>query len=59
MDTGKNHEVCRHGPRCEHLKALSEAAGSYSGDIDPQDEVVSVTDLDAVCNECGDFEPKE
>jgi hypothetical protein len=58
MDTGKTPEVCRHGPRCEHLKALSEAAGSYSGDIQPQDEVVSVGDLEAVCNQCGDFEPK-
>ncbi len=59
MDTGKNHELCRHGPRCEHLKALSEAAGSYSGEIDPQDEAVSLGDLNAICNQCNDFEPNK
>lgn len=58
MDTGKNPEVCRHGPCCEHVKALSEAAGSYSGDIQPQDEVISLEDLKAMCNQCGDFDPK-
>jgi hypothetical protein len=55
MDRRKSHEVCRHGPHCEHLKARSEPAGGYSGDINRQDEIVSLSDLDAICNECTDF----
>jgi hypothetical protein len=59
MKAGKNHELCQHGSSCKHLEALREAAGSYSGDLHPQDELVSVADLEAVCNQCRDFEPKK